>query len=269
MRICPLKLYGGGWGGVGWDVNSRSIELDFQCWCCGADGIWGWHDTVLRTVVRRGFNFSKVRCVAAHLLLICLYYMHSFWQYRRRNKTRRYHMHCLSCRCEFTPIATSPQFSWFRYRFHVLCCYMLFCHFACGNCVKLPTWLKMIRRGVGAALPAPKNPKAQYPRVTKNFRLVIFWPVAHESDLFFIPEHKKTGFPLYGGKTMGRSHDFLTSSEPFTQWYSTVPPSENHMGSPMNLKGSRVEKNASRVEVLNFLKTDVCRYFYMFISIFT
>ena len=74
---------------------------------------------------------------------------------------------------------------------------MPFCHFACGNCMKLPNWLKMIRWGVGAALPVPsiwipkcnydaittQNPKAQYPRVTKKIRLVIFLPVAHESDL--------------------------------------------------------------------------------------
>ena len=147
---------------------------------------------------------------------------------------------------------------------------MPFCHFACGNCMKLPNWLKMIRWGVGAALPVPsiwipkcnydaittQNPKAQYPRVTKKIRLVIFLPVAHESD-------------LCGGKPWEETMIFWwTSSDPFTQWYSTVPPSENPKGSPMNLKGSRVEKNASRVEALNFLKTEVFMYFYMFVSIF-
>ena len=87
---------------------------------------------------------------------------------------------------------------------------MPLCHFACGNCMKLPNWLKMIRWGVGAALPVPsiwipkcnydaittQNPKAQYPRVTKKFRLVIFF----------------TSCPWIGplwGKTMGRNHDFL------------------------------------------------------------
>ena len=106
-------LCGVGWVGMGWGWMLTFNWNWFQFWC--------WV----------GFNVSKSHL----LLLICLYYMQSFWQCWWWNEMRQYHMPCFSCGCELTPIATRTQFSRLRYRFHVLCCYMPFrANLLVGNC---------------------------------------------------------------------------------------------------------------------------------------